>query len=343
MFSPTRLRLARHRLGLTLTRLSAASGVSPRSLTAYETGAAEPSAPTLAKLAAALQVPEPFLAREPVDVVPVDTVSFRKLSKTSALHRDAVLASATLAVEFFGLVETRFALPSPDVPTLDKHSPEDAADLVRRRWGLGDRPVLNMVHLVEAKGVRLAALPRGHDAIDAFCFHRDGVPYVFVNTTRTAERRRFDIAHELGHLVLHGDLEMDPSTSKQREEDANAFAAAFLMPADGVLAQQLRDATVQQILTARTRWTVSAMAMTHRLKEVGSLSDWQYRSACLTLAEAGYRTAEPDGARPETSQLLRKVMFGSDRRVSVAEAAAVLQVRPDDVRAFLHDLVPVGV
>lgn len=342
MFSPDRLKLARQRLGLTLTALAKESGLSPRSLTNFESGERTPSEDSLAKLAVALAVPRPFFEREPIEAVPVDAASFRKLSKTSAGRRDAVLAAASLTVEFYEHIASIFALPSPDVPTLDKLTPEDAAELVRRRWSLGDRPISNLVHLLESKGVRVAALRHEYSDIDAFCFVRDTTPYIFLNTSKTGERQRFDAAHELGHLVLHSEVNMDPSTSKERESEANRFAAAFLMPKSAVLAQSMRAASIDRILAARSYWRVSAMALTHRLHELQLLNNWQYRSACVTLSEKGYRSSEPGGIVPEMSQLLRKVMYGSSSKVTIRGASAALDLDPDDVRGFVRNLVPLA-
>lgn len=342
MFNPSRLKLARQRLALTLTKLADQSGVSLRSLTNYENGKLAPNEENLLKLASALSVPPEFFDRDTAEAIPVEAASFRKLSKTTATRRDAVLASATLAVEFFAVIESKFRLPAPDTPSFDKLSPGEAADLVRHRWNLGDRPIPNMIHLLESKGVRVAALRHEYTDIDAFCFVSDSSPYVFLNTSRSGERQRFDAAHELGHLVLHGEQDMDPSTSKEREAEANRFAATFLMPRTAVLTQSMRNASLERILAARSFWKVSAMAMTHRLHELDLLSDWQYRSTCMTLSERGYRSAEPGGIVPETSQLLRKVMFGSASKVNVRDAASALDLHQDDIRDFIRDLVPVA-
>lgn len=342
MFNPSRLRVARQRLGLTRTGLAETSGVSLRSLTNYETGKLTPSDETLHRLSTALSVPIPFFMREDIDVIPTEAASFRKLSKTTATTRDAVLTNASLAVEFFAVIESKFKLPTPSIPTLEQLTPEQAADLVRHRWNLADRPISNMVHLVESKGVRVSSLPHDHSEVDAFCFVRDGIPFVFLNTSKSAERQRFDAAHELGHLVLHGEQDMDQSDSREREMQANQFAASFLMPRSAILSQSMNAASVPRILAARTYWKVSAMALTHRLHELKLLSDWQYRSTCINLSEQGYRASEPGGMVPETSLLLRKVMFGSSNKVSLADAAAKLMVHPSEVRSYVRDLVPVS-
>jgi Predicted Zn peptidase len=342
MFSPVRLRLARQRRALTLTKLADLSGVSLRSLSNYENNAIEqPTEESLRKLAETLGVRPDYFYRDEVDPVAVEAVSFRKLSKTSASKRDAALASATLALEFFGIVDRHFRLPEPSIPTFDKLAPDQGAELVRQRWGLGDRPITNMVHLLESKGVRVVSLGPHHSDIDAFCFYRDAVPYVFVNTMKSGERQRFDIAHELGHLVMHDERDMTPSDSRDREAEANAFAAAFLMPASGLHAQALWGASLQKITAAKRHWKVSAMAMSHRLHELGLLNDWQYRSTVVALSKAGYRSSEPGGMVPETSQLLRKVMFGPTG-ISLGTVATELAVSAHDLGSLVHGLVPVA-
>lgn len=339
-FDCTRLRVARQRLGISLTKLAEESGVSLRSLSSYENGRKAPTDASLTKLAKALAVPPEFFEREMIETIPVETVSFRKLTRTTATRRDSVLAAASLTVEFFEFVESRFRLPQPDLPTLEKANPEQAAEMLRCEWDLSDRPIANVLHLLEAKGVRVAALKHEHRDVDAFCFIRDCVPYVLLNTGKTAERQRFDLAHELGHLVLHADDEMDPANSKQRETEANRFASAFLMPRTGVSAQAMASASLERVLAARSYWKVSAMAMTHRLHELKLLSDWQYRAMCITLSDLGYRSSEPGGQVPETSQLLRKVMFGADQRITPREAAKHLRLNPIDIQQFVTGLVP---
>lgn len=342
MFSSTRLKLARQRRGLTLTALASTSGVSTRSLTNYENDiTTEPTTDVVERLAEALDVPAEYFFREPVDPLSVEAVSFRKLSKTSAQKRDAVLAMATLALEFFTIVDERFALPSPSLPTLDKLAPEQAAELVRQQWGLGDKPVPNMVHLLESKGVRVLGLSHDFTDIDAFCFYRDSVPYVFLNTIKSAERQRFDAAHELAHLILHDERDMTTVDSKERESEANRFAAAFLMPRAGIYGQAMSGAGVQRIMAAKKYWKVSAMAMTHRLHELDLINDWQYRSTVVTLSEAGFRSGEPEGMSPETSQLLRKVLFGAGS-LSLTTAAGALAVQPRDLRQLVQGFVPVA-
>lgn len=341
MFDPARLKIARQRLSFTRTLLAEKSEISLRSLTSYENAELQPSAETLEKLAVTLRVRSGFFEKEALDPIAIESVSFRKLSKTSAIKRDAVLASARLALCLAEVIESRFQLPEPQIPSFDKFSPEQSAEMLRVDWSLGSRPISNIIHLLESKGVRILALSAEHSAIDAFSFFRDGIPFIFLNTTKSGERQRFDAAHELGHLVLHSEKDMGPSDSKSREAEANLFAANLLMPSEGVLSQSMSEAAIDRILAARNYWRVSAMAMTHRLHELHLLGDWNYRMTCAILSERGYRSKEPDGIIPETSQLLRKVFFKSTSKISLRESADILALHPVELRGFLNGLMPV--
>ncbi|MEV6527223.1 XRE family transcriptional regulator [Longispora sp. NPDC051575] len=339
MLTPSRLTLARQRRGVTKVRLAESVELSVRSISAYENGHQEPSAQSLHDLARALAVPVAFLEAEEVDEIPAGAISFRAPSKLPAARRDMARSAGRIGVMLADWITDRFRLPTPDVPSLSRHSPEDAAAIVRARWGLGESPVGDMLRLLEYHGVRVFSLAAECADVDAFSFYWHGTPYVFLNTSKSGERGRFDAAHELGHLVLHGD-HREPH-GPDAEQEANRFAASFLMPAASVLAQPLRNASIGQVLAAKAIWRVSAMALTHRLGELGLLTEWGYRAAFVNLARAGYRTDEPGGIPRETSQLLSKVFRALRAEgITPATAAHELHITVDELNSHVFGLIP---
>lgn len=338
MLNPTRLTAARKRLGWTVTRLAAESGLSTRSVSSYENGRQVPTPSVESRLARTLGVRPAFLTGDDLGEVPVQAVSFRALSKMTARTRDRGLASGRIAIMLNDWIEERFELPAADIPTLPGHEPEAAAQLVRLRWGLGERPIATMVHLLEAHGVRVYSLPHAHLDLDAFCLSWEGRPFILLARQKTPERSRFDAAHELGHLVLHGG-DVIPH-GPHAEAEANRFAAALLMPAAGVLAQGITNPTARQLLAAKQRWSVAASAMARRFHELGLTSDWTHRNACLELARLGYRTAEPEGLPAhETSQLLTKVMTQLRSEGSgVRDISTAVGLSPPEIQSYLFGL-----
>lgn len=340
-FEPTRLTLARRRRGLSLTALAQRTGTSSRSISAYENGEWMPNDDSIRSLAAALDFPPKFFLAAALDEVPVDSVSFRALSKMTARQRDAALGAGAIASLIDTWIQTRFALPPADIPSLTGYDPELAADTLRAKWGLGMRPLGNTIHLVESRGVRVYSLPVDTANLDAFSMYRSGRPYIFLNTQKSGERGRFDVAHELGHLVLH--QEHLPVHGPAAEAEANQFASAFLMPKGAVVSKDLRNASVAATLAAKSTWQVAAMALTHRLHELSLLTDWGYRANCVQLSRMGYRSSEPNGIPRETSQLLSKVLRELRKeKISTTRLAEDLDISHADLSSHLFGLTLVA-
>ncbi|MFH8733879.1 ImmA/IrrE family metallo-endopeptidase [Streptomyces sp. NPDC017964] len=339
MFSSSRIAIARKRRGLTLAELSERVGVSLQSLSNYETGRTDPGGETLASISAALDFPESFFRKPEVDLLPLDAVSFRARSKLAASPRDAALAASTLALELNEWIERRYKLPAAQLPTLGRLDPEPAADVLRTRWGLGDAPISNMVHLVESRGVRVFSLPPEFSDVDAFSFWQNGTPFIFLSTLKSPERGRFDVAHELGHLVLHG--EERALYGPPAEKEANSFASAFLMPQDSVRSCVPDSPMPSQIVAAKGIWKVAAMALTYRLHDLEMLSDWHYRKACIELSKKGYRSTEHRGMPSrEKSQLLEKVFsMAHGKGISTRQVADDLDVSVQELSSWIFGLV----
>ncbi|MFT7776013.1 helix-turn-helix domain-containing protein [Roseateles sp.] len=318
LFNPSRLTLARKRRGLTMTKLAAQVGLELRSISAYEKGEFKPEAERLAAIAGVLRFPEAFFFGDDLDEPTPDVASFRSLSKMTAGQRDTALGAGAMALLFNDWMEVRFDLPQAELPDLSREaSPEAAAQELRRAWGIGELPIKNMIHLLEAKGVRVFSLALDAAEVDAFSMWRQSTPYVFLNTKKSAEHGRFDAAHELGHLVLH---RHGSPQGRAAEQEANAFASALLMPRASVLAQAPRIPTLEHLIRLKKFWSVSLAALTYRLHAVGAISDWHYQTLFVELSSRGYRKKEPDEGQRETSQVLQKV-FAALREEGVSRAS----------------------
>lgn len=302
-FNPERLMMARKQAGLSQSALAVELDVDSRSVRGYESGEYTPSDKSIEKLANILGVTVGYFFKiSAIDAPEVEQVSFRALSKLSAAKRDMARYQGQLGFEFMQWLEEQFDFPEFKVPEIGSiDSPEAAANELRAHWKLGNKPISNMVHLLESKGIRVLSLDVTSDDVDAFCTWRDQVPFVFLNTRKSAARARFDAAHELAHIVLHrhGDC-----TGRSVEVEANQFASAFLMPKVDMIASAPKTPTVSKLLQAKKRWGVSAMALLYRMKVLGLVSDWQYQSLVRKLSQRGLRSNEISDEIRETSALL---------------------------------------
>jgi Zn-dependent peptidase ImmA (M78 family) len=223
----------------------------------------------------------------------------------------------------------------------DELSPEQAAEAVRGAWGLGVAPVKNLLQLLESKGAKVYSAGGPLQAIDAFSFRHGATPVIFLNVHKSAERLRFDLAHELGHLVMHGgSLSVEPG--KEKEQAANDFASSFLMPRSDVIgAIHGNNLMLEDVLMLKRRWRVSAMALNLRAHRLGVISEWTYSTLAKQLSMAGFRRGEPGSdLRAESSSLLTQVMSDMrSRGQGFSELARLLDVRAQDVQDLMLGIV----
>lgn len=338
MFNHKRLSLARKRRKLTGKRLAELAGVSAITISRLENGENKPDDDTVEKLAGALGYPVAFFFDDDPEELDTSAVSFRGLTKMSAKERDAAISAGSLGLQLSDWVEGEFRLPDANLLDLSYETdPEVAARSLRQFWGLGEKPIGNMLGLLEVNGVRVFSLSEDTAKVDAFSFWRDNKPFIFLNNFKTAEHSIFDTAHETGHLVLHRHGGAQPSRAAERE--ANMFASALLMPARDVRARMPRLITVDTIIQAKIRWRVSAMAMAYRLRSLGLLTEWQYKSGCIELGRRGYRSGEPGGIEREKSRVWQKVLaqLWSERRTK-SDIADSLHVPLDELEGLIWGL-----
>ena len=337
MFNPSRLTLARKRRGLSKKELAESVDISPRMIVDYESGKRSPPESTAAELANALQFPPSFFEAATLEEPNLDAVSFRSMSGLTASQRDRAIASATIGVGLSDWMSKRFRLPESRVPDFGDLDPESAAEAVRSLWNIGERPIRNVLHLLEAHGVRAFSLTDAARELDAFSFWRNGIAYIFLNTTKSGERGRMDAAHELGHLVLH---RHGGPQGKGGEQQADRFASAFLMPHGDVLAHAPVVPDVDSLVRLKRKWKVSVAALNYRLHTLGLATDWQYRTACIEIAKRGYRTSEPEGCDRETSLVMQKVFQGlRDEGIGRAEVADALSIGLEELEQLIFNLV----
>jgi Zn-dependent peptidase ImmA (M78 family)/transcriptional regulator with XRE-family HTH domain len=337
-FNRKRLGLARKRRRLTGKKLAEAAGVSAVTVSRLENGENEPDQLTIAKLARALGYPVEFFSDDDPEEVDTSAVSFRGLTKMSAKERDAAIAASSLGLLLSDWIECEFRLPEANVLDLSYETDAEAAAIsVRQHWGLGARPISNILGLLEVNGVRVFSLAENTAVVDAFSFWRNDRPFVFLNNFKSAEHSIFDAAHELGHLVLHRHGGVQPARAVERE--ANRFASAFLMPAHDLRARMPHFITVDTMIEAKKRWRVSAMAMAYRLREVGLITEWQYKSACIELGRRGFRKAEPGGIDREVSRIWQKALaqLWAERKTK-ADIAEKLHIPLDELEGLIWGL-----
>ncbi|WP_369042052.1 helix-turn-helix domain-containing protein [Streptomyces sp. Midd1] len=343
---------ARSLLGMTKRHLADELGVTPAAVSQYEMGTNRPRPDLLPRLAEILEVPLPyFLSGRPHARLDLSAAHFRSLRSTRSYQRAKAIAFTEQAWELTYALEKRVKLPVVDLPgfaggevisgTELPSDPTSAAQALRVAWGLGAGPITHLIRRLEARGIVVITPQRDDDlgSVDAFSTSRLPRPLIVLTPNRTDDiyRHRFSAAHELGHLVLHGDASPGDIT---QEREADAFAAEFLTPRESILSELPARADLHKLSQLRNTWGVSVHSLLYRCRELGLLSDSSASRAYQRLhglkGQPGF-TSDPVAGYPNEQPALLSQAFtlACDHGMTIGELARELAWSVPQIRRML--------
>ncbi|PQA86213.1 XRE family transcriptional regulator [Hyphococcus flavus] len=308
-----KLKVARAAAGLSLRDLSARIGgrVTAQAIGKYERNEDMPSSGVLIALARALGVSEDYLLS--ASELALEGAEFRKKAGSSAREEAALEARAIHFMERYLAIEDLLNLRSVEwekpwsapYPVKELRDAEDAARSVREEWGLGNDPIPNLAELLEERGIKILSLDL--DDIDGLAAKvrrkdREAARVIVIKKSTWSERKRFNLAHELGHMVI------DPAQGLDEEKAAHRFAGAFLIPADVLRSEvgaKRSSISLGELVALKQRFGVSIQAIAYRCKDLGILNQAAFARLFKIFAQRGWRAPpyeEPGRLDPEVEE-----------------------------------------
>ena len=324
-FVGARLREAREARQMTGASLSALVGITASGISSYEKGHNSPSPDALDRIAKALNFKIAFFLRPEENQVDSaqQTIFERSRSSTTKSTRKRAQHHRTWLREIVHYLAQFVRLPEPDVPGVPRQMPwlaisdrniEEAARDTRRHWRLGDGPISDVTLLAEKHGIIATMIDMNANNLDAFSIwdNTDGRPYIVLGTdTQSAFRTRFNVCHEIGHLILHRDVSPsefnDQRFFKIIESQADRFAAAFLTPAT-TFSPEISIPTLEVFRLLKPRWRTSIKMMIHRARELSVINTEEARRLYINYNRRGWNRSEPldEECQLEEPRLVRK-------------------------------------
>ena len=236
-------------------------------------------------------------------------------------------ASATVAKKYTDLFEARLLIisnkieqlleyveiPENRIPQIDledfKLNAEYLATEIRDYFGLGRKPIEDLVRLLESNGVIVYFfdydfISAQNKSFDGVSFYVKGVPVILINNKIQNARKVFTLAHELLHLIAHNHSEFIISNERDIEKEANTFASEFLAPRAALRGEYSR-LTMSKLFQLKAYWKLSVGALLYKAKG-NMLSEDQYRRWVTALAP--YRKNEPHDFEINNPVLLKKML-----------------------------------
>ncbi|MCG5254783.1 MULTISPECIES: helix-turn-helix domain-containing protein [Brevibacillus] len=319
-FNKNRLKSARIFSGFTISELADLSGVSKQAISQFENGKNKPTLETLMKLMYVLKFPrEYFYESDSIEEVQVGNTFFRSLVSTSKKERMSQIEKTRYFSKICDFLERYIDFPPVNLPSikdlveltdnkvdnphlLEREDIEEIALALRKYWGIGEDPITNIVFLLEKNGIIITSLATDTHKIDAFSQrqminNRERYVIVLGDGKQSACRRQFDTAHELGHMLLHNwntdynDIYLEEH--RLIEQQADAFAGAFLLPKDTFLKDLHYPNNLNFYIELKKKWKVSIQAMIVRAFHLGAINYNQYTYLMKQMNLKNMRKKEP--------------------------------------------------
>lgn len=356
-FNGEQLKKARVYRGYTVGELAELSGYQRQTISMYENGKSTPiDISVIMNLSRVLNFPPQFFTDQSVKLSSGSTY-FRALLTTNKKYRNQQEQKMEFVAALYSFIQEYVDFPELNLPEIPCDvSPEEAAGILRKHWGLGDRPISNLIYTVEENGIIVTSFKTETDDVDAFSkmIEIEGEQRYFIgysSNKTSAARIHFDVAHELGHICLHGWSEDVESLSKEefkeREEQAHRFAAAFLLPEltfrRDVIAGPYSLPYYKQL---KQKWKVSMAAMIRRAYTLNIISADDYQMLVRTMQRRSIWkneplddvliTSEPSLLRTSVMMLLSEKVFTAKEFVDELSFNFGLSLYSEEIEHLLN-------
>lgn len=321
-FNPKQLTSARVARGMTMKDLAEKSGLSRQMISNYETGKTKPKAESLLRLVTVLDFPRNFFSAD-VSEPHSGAIYFRSQSAATKKIRDMQKERLKYLYEIYKTLSKYVNFPvvnlpdliEKDVNTITEKDISMKANELREVWGIDSvSPIEDLIQLAEANGIVVAEANMSDKRLDAVSRWIVDRPFIMItDNNESAVRRRFNIAHELGHIILHNSIESIHDYSSQDlkniiEKQANMFASYFLLPSQA-FSDSLLSTTLEYYIDLKKYWKVSIQAMIFKTYSLGLINDDQKLYLNKKISWNKWKTKEPydDILTIEKPSLLSKV------------------------------------
>lgn len=301
-----RIKQGRVLRGFSQEQLGKKIGVTRQAISNCEKDSMSLNTVNLVKLSEVLNLPLSFFYKIPVESNSNKIIFFRSKDipkKTKELLREEINIFDKEIVKYF---EQFVKLPSIKLPDLSeilkgenynyrKETIIDVCKEIRKHWGIGNKPIDNLAYLLQVNGFIISRQYINQDKTDAFSQKIDENNYIFISGNKEcAVRSRFDLAHELGHLILHENIDMDDFEDKIIEKDADLFASEFLYPSE-VFLEDIQDYSLgfERFIELKEKWKVSIQLLVRKCKDLKIISDDKYIYFQKRISFNNWRKNEP--------------------------------------------------
>ncbi|WP_418894236.1 helix-turn-helix domain-containing protein [Limibacterium fermenti] len=285
---------AREYRGLSQSELAKnIKGLSQSNLSKFEKGLGSLSDEVILKIVDYLKFPKGFYRKRVYNIV--ENAHYRTKSITKKQRSDIEYSDKLIG---YIIDEMSESVEFPEmrlrqINIEDGFSPTKIAQYTRKYMGLTDEPVKDICGLLEDYGIIIVEVDNEVDLFDGVSFTTDNGYYVMViNRNFSNDHKRFTIAHELGHIIIHLSPNFLISDFRDKEKEAHEFASEFLMPSDYIY-NSLRYLKLASLGELKRYWLTSMSSIVKRASDLKAINRDRAKYFFIELSRRGYRKKEP--------------------------------------------------
>lgn len=297
------LTLAREYRGLTQTELSkTVQGLSQSNLSKFEKGLGGLSDEILEKIFNVLQFPKEFFERK--ISVELETANYRKKNTIPKSIIQEFETSCTFIGYIIDEMSNSIDYPDFSLKTLDiedGYTPAEIAQFTRKNFRIFDNePIEDIFRIIEDKGIIIYELNANEKFDGISLFTKKGFPVIVLNKRLPNDRKRFTLAHELGHLIMHTAFPVP--NIRDKEQEANDFASEFLMP-ERAIRNSLEGLKLSSLSALKSYWLTSKASIVKRAQSLGVIDKDRYQFLNIELSRSGEKKKEKDAVSIDYPQI----------------------------------------
>lgn len=348
-FNYSMLTLAREFRGYTQSELAQISNTDQSFISKIEKGIHKnPTEELLQKYAIALNVPLTFFYQEGNKTL-ISDFFYRKRITMPVKEKTKIEAEIDLYRLIYHKLLKSVQIPEPKFPVLKVSSnftPQDAAIATREFYKIPKGPIKSFISILEKNGVAVIFIDASTSKFDGMTVHTDSnYPIIFVNKNLANDRKKFTIAHELAHQILHlpyrFNFEMYERLSEDPnalEKEADAFAAEFLMP-EKECYSDFKDLKYNDLAQLKLYWQVSKKAIVFRAKTIKAIQQDRYTSLLIELSRQGERVRESFDVFLEEPKIMKQIFaaYKEQLKYTNEELSNYLSISETDLVRIIAD------
>jgi len=338
-----RIRSARIMNGLSLQGLAdkLENRISRQAIHKYEKGDALPDSQMMSLLCNALGVRPDYFTQE--TAVELGDINFRKIEKLPFRNQETIIErtreflSRYIELEELIGIDDAFQNPIDILSIASEKDVRKAANDLRKKWNLFDKPIGNVVELLEDNHIKVLEMEADDefDGLQTWIKERN-IPVIVLNIAKlkSSDRKRFTALHELGHLLLP----LDGISEKMAEKYCHAFAGEMLFPESAQLKElglKRTKFSIQELGIIKQQYGISIQAIVYRAYSLNIISESYYKYFFQYINQMGWKREEPyefNGFEKSLrfNQLIYRAL--SEDLISIGKAAALMNMKVSDFR-----------